>query len=58
MKLMVLYLTSITNNASNMNYYDDINPEELSLSTSFDFFILGLIIGAIIVVYLLRDNTN
>ncbi len=41
-----------------MNYYDDINPEELSLSTNFDFFILGLIIGAVLVVYLLRNNTN
>ena len=58
MKLKVLYKIFTTNNVSNMNYYEDINPEDLSLSTSFDFFILGLIIGAVLVVYLLRNNTN
>mgnify|MGYP000560117742 CR=1 FL=1 len=42
----------------NMNYYDDINPNELASSTSFDFFILGLVIGAVLIAYLLRNNTN
>jgi len=41
-----------------MNYYDDINPDELASSASFDFFILGLVIGAVIIAYLLRNNTN
>ena len=31
-----------------MNYYDDINPNELASSSNFDFFILGLVIGAYI----------
>jgi hypothetical protein len=41
-----------------MNYYDDINPNELASSSNFDFFILGLVIGAILIAYLLRNNTN
>ena len=41
-----------------MNYYDDVNPDELASSTSFDFFILGLVIGAVLIAYLLRNNTN
>ena len=41
-----------------MNYYDDVNPDELALSTSFDLFILGLVIGAVLMAYLLRNNTN
>ena len=41
-----------------MNYYEDINPNELASNQSLDFFILGLIIGAVIVIYLLRNNTN
>ena len=41
-----------------MNYYDDINPYELVSSTNFDFFILGLVIGAVLIAYLLKDNTN
>jgi hypothetical protein len=39
-------------------YYDDINPDELATSTSFDFFILGLVIGAALIAYLLRNNSN
>tara|TARA_R100000742_G_C4230366_1_gene52082 strand:+ start:544 stop:669 length:126 start_codon:yes stop_codon:yes gene_type:complete len=41
-----------------MNYYDDINPEELALTPTLDFFILGFIIGALLMVYLLKNNTN
>ena len=41
-----------------MNYYDDINPNELASSNNFDFFILGLVIGAVLIAYLLRNNTN
>ncbi len=41
-----------------MNYYNDINPSELASSTNFDFFILGLVIGAVLIAYLLRNNTN
>ena len=41
-----------------MNYYDDVNPDELALSMSFDLFIIGLIIGAVLIAYLLRNNTN
>ena len=41
-----------------MNYYDDVNPDELALSTSFDLFIIGLLIGAALIAYLLRNNTN
>ena len=40
-----------------MNYYN-VNPDELASSTSFDFFILGLVIGAVLIAYLLRNNTN
>jgi|OM-RGC.v1.039164281 hypothetical protein len=41
-----------------MNYYDDINPDELASSTNFDFFMLGLVIGVVLIAYLLKDNTN
>ena len=41
-----------------MNYYDDINPEELTSIPTFDFFILGFVIGALLMVYLLKNNTN
>ena len=41
-----------------MNYYDDINPNELASTSNLDFFILGLVIGALLIAYLLRNNTN
>jgi len=41
-----------------MNYYDDINPNELASNSNFDFFILGLVIGAILIAYLIKNNTN